>query len=147
LNNIINIYTDGACIGNPGPGGWAALIIINNKEELLFGNSPSTTNNRMEMLAVIHAIESIGVKSNLIINTDSKYIINGISTWIKIWKKSNWLTSNKNKVKNMDLWKKLDHISSKHVIRWEWIKGHSGNVNNEKVDTVAREQALKLSEN
>ena len=136
------IYTDGACLGNPGPGGWAAVIF--DKEggkKILKGNEESTTNNRMELIATIKAIEIIEYKSNIKIYTDSKYVIDGISSWIINWKKNNWKTSSKEPVKNVKLWQKLDYVSSKHEIVWEWIKGHSGHILNEEVDELARIQA------
>ena len=136
------IYTDGACLGNPGPGGWAAVIFDKEKKKkILKGNEESTTNNRMELIATIKAIEIIEYKSNIKIYTDSKYVIDGISSWIINWKKNNWKTSSKEPVKNVKLWQKLDYVSSKHEIVWEWIKGHSGHILNEEVDELARIQA------
>ena len=136
------IYTDGACLGNPGPGGWAAVIFDKEKKKkILKGNEQSTTNNRMELIATIKAIEIIEYKSNIKIYTDSKYVIDGISSWIINWKKNNWKTSSKEPVKNVKLWQKLDYVSSKHEIVWEWIKGHSGHILNEEVDELARIQA------
>ncbi|MBC10446.1 MAG: ribonuclease HI [Rickettsiales bacterium] len=136
------IYTDGACLGNPGPGGWAAIIFDREKKKkILKGNEESTTNNRMELIATIKAIEIIEYKSNIKIYTDSKYVIDGISSWIINWKKNNWKTSSKEPVKNVKLWQKLDYVSSKHEIVWEWIKGHSGHILNEEVDELARIQA------
>jgi len=136
------IYTDGACLGNPGPGGWAAVIFDKEKKKkILKGNEESTTNNRMELIATIKAIEIIEYKSNIKIYTDSKYVIDGISSWIINWKKNNWKTSSKEPVKNVKLWQKLDYVSSKHEIVWEWIKGHSGHLLNEEVDELARIQA------
>ena len=139
------IYTDGACLGNPGPGGWAAIIIDNNQlKKSEFGSQNSTTNNRMELIAVIRALESIPTKSNLKIYTDSKYVINGIKTWIINWKKSNWTGSNKKEVKNKDLWIQLDVLVEKFNIDWNWVKGHSGDFYNEEVDKLARREATKL---
>jgi len=136
------IYTDGACLGNPGPGGWAAVIFDKEgKKKILKGNEESTTNNRMELIATIKATEIIEYKSNIKIYTDSKYVIDGISSWIINWKKNNWKTSSKEPVKNVKLWQKLDYVSSKHEIVWEWIKGHSGHIFNEEVDELARIQA------
>ena len=136
------IYTDGACLGNPGPGGWAAVIFDKEKKKrILKGNEESTTNNRMELVATIKAIEIIEYKSNIKIYTDSKYVIDGINSWIINWKKNNWKTSSKEPVKNVKLWQKLDYVSSKHEIVWEWIKGHSGHILNEEVDELARIQA------
>lgn len=140
-NNKLEIYTDGACLGNPGPGGWAALIIDNNQERILSGNNEMTTNNRMELLAVIKALESVNHRLEITIYTDSKYVINGITSWIKNWKSNDWKSSSKTPVKNIDLWKILDESSQKQNIKWVWVKGHSGNTYNDKVDEIARNQA------
>ena len=140
-SNKLEIYTDGACLGNPGPGGWAALIIDNNQERILSGNNEMTTNNRMELLAVIKALESINHRLEITIYTDSKYVINGITSWIKSWKTNDWKSSSKAPVKNIDLWKILDVNSQKQNIKWVWVKGHSGNTYNDKVDEIARNQA------
>jgi len=143
-SNKLEIYTDGACLGNPGPGGWAALIIDNNQERILSGNNEMTTNNRMELLAVIKALESINHHLEITIYTDSKYVINGITSWIKKWKTNDWKNSSKTPVKNIDLWKILDISSQKKKIKWVWVKGHSGNTYNDKVDEIARNQAETL---
>ena len=143
-SNKLEIYTDGACLGNPGPGGWAALIIDNNQERILSGNNEMTTNNRMELLAVIKALESINHHLEITIYTDSKYVINGITSWIKKWKTNDWKNSSKTPVKNIDLWKILDVNSQKQNIKWVWVKGHSGNTYNDKVDEIARNQAETL---
>ena len=140
-SNKLEIYTDGACLGNPGPGGWAALIIDNNQERILSGNNEMTTNNRMELLAVIKALETINHHLEITIYTDSKYVINGITSWIKNWKTNDWKSSSKTPVKNIDLWKILDVNSQKQNIKWVWVKGHSGNNYNDKVDKIARNQA------
>lgn len=140
-SNKLEIYTDGACLGNPGPGGWAALIIDNNQERILSGNNEMTTNNRMELLAVIKALESVNHHLEITIYTDSKYVINGITSWIKNWKTNDWKSSSKTPVKNIDLWKILDVNSQKQNIKWVWVKGHSGNNYNDKVDKIARNQA------
>ena len=140
------IYTDGACLGNPGPGGWAALII--DKNELInkkVGSEISTTNNRMELTAVIEALKIIPSESKLAVYTDSKYVINGIEIWIVNWKKSNWKGSNRKEIKNKDLWIQLDNLSQNLNINWKWVKGHSGDVNNEEVDQLARGEAEKLN--
>ena len=136
------IYTDGACSGNPGSGGWAAIIF--NKTSGLktekIGGEIKTTNNRMELMAIIEALESIPKYSKLEIFTDSKYVINGIELWIKKWKTNDWLGSNKKKIKNKDLWIKLDFLSNQFQIKWSWVKGHSGDKYNEEVDKLARNQ-------
>ncbi len=139
------IYTDGACLRNPGPGGWAVNIIHNNKsKKQISGGEPSTTNNRMELTAVIKALKFIPSQSTLAIYTDSQYVINGINTWIINWKRSKWIGSNKKEVKNKDLWIELDLLIKDFHISWNWVKGHSGDINNEEVDRLAREEAIKL---
>ena len=139
------IYTDGACLGNPGPGGWAAIIIKDNIKNILKGSEKSTTNNRMEILASIKAFKSIKKSSKIKIFTDSKYLIDGINIWIKNWKQNEWKTKNKKEVKNIDLWIELDSQACFHQIEWEWVKGHSGNKFNEEVDVIARKEAESLN--
>ena len=143
-DNIIKIYSDGSCIGNHGPGGWAAIILEKNKKKEIFGGEKITTNNRMELTAVIKALNLIKNESKISIYSDSKYIINGITIWMKNWKKNNWKTSNKKIVKNKDLWNLLDKICKIHQVNWNWIKGHSGHELNERVDYLARSEAEKL---
>lgn len=145
MTEDILIYTDGACLGNPGPGGWAAIIIMNGKQHEISGGAKDTTNNRMEMIAVINALKKIDLKSKVTINTDSKYVLNGITDWVKKWKGNNWLTSSKKQVKNEDLWKILDELSSKHLINWVWVKGHSGDFFNEKADKIARNESERFN--
>ena len=139
------IYTDGACSGNPGPGGWAALILQNNNEVkyMLSGNENNTTNNKMELIAPIKAIQKINVKSEIYIFTDSTYVKDGITVWIKKWEKNGWKTSSKKPVKNIELWKKLKNLSSKHSIKWIWVKGHSQNKFNNIVDELAQKAIKK----
>ena len=137
---MIKVYTDGSCLGNPGNGGWAFLIINKNDISYRAGFERNATNNRMELMAIIHALESIPKESSLQIFTDSKYVISGIELWIKKWKINDWIGSNKKKVKNKDLWMKLDMLSSQFQIKWNWVKGHSGNKYNEEVDRLARDQ-------
>ncbi|MAT32603.1 MAG: ribonuclease HI [Rickettsiales bacterium] len=139
------IYTDGACLGNPGPGGWAAIIIKDDIKSILKGSEKSTTNNRMEILASIKAFKSIEKSSNIKIFTDSKYLIDGINIWIKNWKLNEWKTKSKKEVKNIDLWMELDSQACFHQIHWEWVKGHSGNKLNEEVDVIARKEAESLN--
>ena len=143
-DSVIEIYSDGSCIGNPGPGGWAAIILEKNKKKEIFGGEKITTNNRMELTAVIKALNLIKNESKISIYSDSKYIINGITIWMKNWKKNNWKTSNKKIVKNKDLWNLLDKICGIHQVNWNWIKGHSGHELNERVDYLARAEAEKL---
>ena len=138
---MIKIYTDGSCLGNPGFGGWAAIIFLNDKKIKIKGKKKNTTNNQMELMAPIKALKKIPVGEKVQIYTDSKYVKMGITEWIKSWKKNNWKTSSKKKVKNKDLWKELDRLSEKHQIKWLWVKGHSGDIVNEEVDQLAKEAA------
>lgn len=140
----IKIYTDGACSGNPGPGGWAAVIIYGTTEVSISGNEADTTNNRMELTATIKGIEEIGDNSDLELYTDSKYVKDGITTWIYNWKKNGWRTANKKPVKNIDLWQHLDKIIEKKNIQWKWVKGHSGDKYNDLVDSMAVEACNKI---
>ena len=133
------IYTDGACSGNPGPGGWAAIIIENNKVKDMFsGSEKNTTNNQMELLATIKAIQKFKKKSEISIFTDSTYVKDGITSWINRWEKNGWKTTSKKPVKNKDLWKKLKSLSSKHSIKWIWVKGHDQDKYNNLVDELAQ---------
>ena len=132
------IYTDGACSGNPGKGGWAAIIIYNNLNQLsISGSEDETTNNRMELMAPIMALKKIKKKSEIVIYTDSKYVKDGITDWIKKWKSNDWKNSNKKLVKNKDLWIKLDDSCQKHKVNWKWVKAHAGNKYNNLVDELA----------
>ena len=137
MKNNITIYTDGACKGNPGEGGWGAFIEYSDEKVKLYGYEKDTTNNRMEIIAAIEALRFIKVQSDIIIYTDSKYLMNGINTWIHGWKKNNWKTSSNKDVKNVDLWKIIDELNSNHSIEWIWVKGHSGNPGNEMADELA----------
>ena len=136
-NNIINIYTDGACSGNPGPGGWGAYIDNAGVVTELSGREEDTTNNRMELKAVIEALNSFTNKTNLNLYTDSKYVMDGSSKWIENWKKNGWKTAQKKAVKNQDLWIELDKLVHFHQIHWVWVKGHDGNLGNERADYLA----------
>lgn len=140
----IKIYTDGACSGNPGPGGWAAVIIYGTKEIAVSGGEENTTNNRMELLATIRGIEEVGGDRDIEIYTDSKYVKDGITVWIHNWKKNGWRTANKKPVKNIDLWQQLDRIIYKKAVQWHWIKGHSGDKYNDLVDSMAVEACNKM---
>jgi ribonuclease HI len=136
-NELIEIFTDGACKGNPGPGGWGAWLRCGKHEKELCGGEPLTTNNRMELLAVIRALESLKRPSRARIATDSQYVQKGISEWIKGWKARGWRTSSKAPVKNVDLWQALDAQASRHQIEWVWVKGHAGHDGNERADALA----------
>ena len=137
-------YTDGACSGNPGPGGWGALLQAKEggklvKERALKGGEANTTNNRMELLAAINALETLGKPCAITVVTDSQYVKNGVTGWIHGWKRNGWKTSAKKPVKNADLWQRLDEAQSRHRVTWEWVKGHAGHPENERADELARE--------
>ena len=139
----IKIYTDGACSGNPGKGGWGALIQENDNEKKLSGSELNTTNNRMELTAVIRALEHYDEAKEIEVFTDSKYVMQGITEWIKNWKTNHWKTSQKKDVKNKDLWVLLDSVSAKHDIKWSWVKGHAGDYGNEIADKLATQAILE----
>ena len=138
---MIKIYTDGSCLGNPGNGGWAAIIIDDKKKIQIKGSKKDTTNNQMELLAPIKALKKIPKGSNVIIFTDSKYVKSGITEWIHNWKKNGWKTASKQPVKNKDLWTELDQMTNEFQIKWSWVKGHSTDVLNNEVDLIARKAA------
>lgn len=138
----IVIYTDGACSGNPGPGGWGALLLSGGHERALSGGEAQTTNNRMEMLAAIRALEALKRPSEAVLHTDNAYLKNGITEWIRNWKRNGWRTANKKPVKNADLWQRLQAALGEHQIDWRWVKGHAGDAGNERADALAREGAL-----
>ena len=133
----IEIFTDGACKGNPGPGGWGALLRYQGNEKALWGGEKNTTNNRMELMAAIEALKSLKEPCQVQLTTDSQYVRKGISEWMQNWKKRNWLTASKKPVKNVDLWQALDAEASQHQIEWHWVKGHSGHRENEIADQLA----------
>ncbi len=140
---IIEIYTDGACSGNPGPGGWGALLRIGEKEREINGGEAETTNNRMEMMAAIQALEALKRPSQVHLHTDSTYVRNGITKWIHAWKARNWRTADRKPVKNIDLWQRLDQAVAAHQVEWFWVKGHSGHPDNERADQLARDGIAK----
>lgn len=147
-STAVEIFTDGACKGNPGPGGWGALLRYKGQEKSLFGGELDTTNNRMEMMAVIEALRSLKRPCEVKLTTDSVYVKNGITDWIGNWKKRGWKTAAKKPVKNVDLWKQLDQECARHKIEWHWVKGHSGHRENEIADQLANqgvEQVLEQS--
>ena len=139
---MIKIYTDGSCIGNPGPGGWAAIILNGDNKDIISGRKKNTTNNQMELMAAIKALVFFSKKQKIRIYTDSNYVKEGITNWIKIWEKNNWKTASKKKVKNIELWIKLNTLSNFHDIEWKWVKAHSGDPMNNMVDKLARKAAL-----
>lgn len=137
MSGVVKIYTDGACKGNPGAGGWGALLEMGDREKELFGGETLTTNNRMELTAVIRALEALKRRCTVQLHTDSKYVQQGITEWIHNWKKRGWRTADKKPVKNDDLWKELDELAQKHDIEWLWVKGHAGHNGNERADELA----------
>jgi len=143
----VQAFTDGACLGNPGPGGWAALLRAKGTERLLVGGEPATTNNRMELMAAIAALEALTRPCKVVLCTDSRYVMQGIEEWVPRWKANGWRTADKKPVKNQDLWERLSQAVSVHQVKWQWVKGHNGHAENERVDEAARKQAelLKVS--
>ena len=140
--SIIEVFTDGACSGNPGPGGWGVILRYKGTEKELSGGAPETTNNRMELTAVIEALKALKRECDVVIHTDSRYVMDGVQQWLPNWKQNGWKTSNKKSpVKNVDLWQELDTLLQKHNIRWIWVKGHNGHEENERVDRLARDFA------
>ena len=135
--NQVEIYTDGACRGNPGPGGWGAVLMYGDKRKEIFGGEANTTNNRMELMAAIRALSALNRKCELTLYTDSQYVRKGITEWIENWKKRNWKTAAKKPVKNVDLWQQLDEQVNRHSVKWVWVKGHAGNEGNELADDLA----------
>ena len=138
----VTIYTDGACSGNPGPGGWGAILSFGGQEKELIGGEPHTTNNRMELLAAISALEALKRPCTVDLYTDSEYLRGGITGWINTWKRNGWRTRDKKPVKNIDLWKRLDAALGEHRVQWHWVKGHAGHAMNERVDQLARDGVI-----
>ena len=138
MNDPIEIFTDGACRGNPGPGGWGAVLQWGGREKLLSGGSSDTTNNRMELTAAIEALEALRRPCRVRLSTDSTYLKNGITRWIPAWKRRDWKTADRKPVKNVDLWRRLERAVSPHAVEWVWVRGHSGHEGNEKADALAR---------
>jgi ribonuclease HI len=145
-SKIVEVFTDGACLGNPGPGGWAALLRFGGIEKELSGAEPDTTNNRMELMAAIAGIEALKRACSVVVTTDSQYVRRGVEEWMARWKANGWKTSDRKPVKNRDLWERLAAALVSHEVRWKWVKGHAGHVENERVDVLAREEALKIKE-
>jgi ribonuclease HI len=134
---IVDLYTDGACRGNPGPGGWGVLLRLDQHEKELWGGERDTTNNRMELTAAIRGLEALKRPVSVRVHTDSQYVLKGISEWIHAWKKNGWKTSDRKPVKNADLWRELDALRSQHALEWIWVKGHAGHPENERADALA----------
>jgi len=144
-DSVVRIYTDGACKGNPGPGGWGALLKLGTREKELFGGEPETTNNRMELTAVIKALEALRRRSRAEVYTDSQYVQKGIGEWLSNWKRRGWRTADRKPVKNQDLWQQLDELAGKHEIRWHWVRGHAGHPENERADGLANRGVASVS--
>ena len=140
----VEVHTDGACLGNPGPGGWAALLRYGARERELVGGEALTTNNRMELMAAIVALETLTEACEVTLHTDSQYVRQGITEWMRNWVRRGWKTAAGEPVKNRDLWERLHAAAGRHAIDWRWVKGHSGDPDNERVDVLARNEALKL---
>jgi ribonuclease HI len=143
----IEIFTDGACSGNPGPGGWAAILRSGKHEREISGGESSTTNNRMELMAAIRGLDALKKPSEVVIHTDSRYVMDGITRWLPRWKLNGWRTTTKKPVKNDDLWRQLDAAASRHKLSWKWVAGHSGHAENERADALARAAIASLKQN
>ena len=141
----VTVYTDGACLGNPGPGGWGAVLSYGAHEREIYGGEPATTNNRMELMAAIQALETLNRASSVDLFTDSSYVRNGILSWVAKWKSNGWRTSSKQPVKNEDLWRRLDEATQRHDVAWHWVKGHAGDPGNERADELAGRGAREAS--
>ena len=146
MADVVEIYTDGACKGNPGPGGWGALLRSGRRERELFGGEPDTTNNRMELTAVIRALEALKRPCRVEVFTDSEYVKKGITEWLQAWQRRGWKTADRKPVKNEALWRRLDELASRHRIRWHWVRGHSGHADNERADALANRGVASLKE-
>ncbi len=142
----VEVFTDGACLGNPGPGGWAALLRASGTERMLAGGDPATTNNRMELMAAICGLEALKRPCQVVLTTDSRYVMQGIEQWMAKWVANGWRTADRKPVKNQDLWQRLAAANAPHKVRWKWVRGHDGHVENERVDEAARQQAELLRE-
>ena len=145
MSEVVRIYTDGACKGNPGPGGWGALLRYGDRERELWGGEPATTNNRMELLAVIRALEALKRRCEVELYTDSQYVRNGITTWMVDWKRRGWKTADRKPVKNIDLWQRLDALAAEHHMHWHWVRGHAGHDGNERADELANRGVAELA--
>jgi ribonuclease HI len=145
MGELVTIHTDGACKGNPGPGGWGALLRCGERERELFGGVPATTNNQMELTAVIRALESLTRSCEVDVHTDSQYVKNGIETWIHGWKRNGWKTADRKPVKNAQLWRELDALAAQHQVRWHWVRGHNDDPGNERADALANRGVAELA--
>jgi ribonuclease HI len=142
---VVQVYADGACKGNPGPGGWGAILRAGGSEKELFGGVSQTTNNRMELTAVVRALEALEHPSTVEVYTDSQYVQKGISEWLPDWKRRGWRTADKKPVKNVDLWQELERVAGKHRVTWHWVKGHAGHPENERADELANRGVDEMS--
>lgn len=143
MTKPVHVWTDGACLGNPGPGGWGAVLRWNGREREISGGEAETTNNRMELMAAIQALESLKRPCRVVITTDSQYVRRGITEWMINWKRNGWKTASKKPVKNAELWQRLDRARERHEVQWDWVKGHSGHPENDRADALASAQARK----
>lgn len=143
-SNNVELFTDGACSGNPGPGGWGALLRYKSTEKELSGAEPDTTNNRMELMAAIEGLKAMKRACHVTLYTDSKYVLQGVTEWMDGWKARGWKTADKKPVKNQDLWMALDEQVKRHTVKWEWVKGHNGHIENERVDELARMAIISM---
>lgn len=145
MSKAIRIYTDGACRGNPGPGGWGVVLLAGSHRKTLHGGERETTNNRMELTAAIEALNALKTPSDVVLYTDSRYVMDGIRSWLPNWKKRGWKTAAKKPVRNQDLWQALDAAAGRHDVTWKWVKGHAGNVGNEEADALANRGIEEMS--
>ena len=145
MSATVEIFTDGACKGNPGPGGWGAVLRYRGKEKELWGGEPETTNNRMELMAAIVALETLKRPCNVALTTDSRYVQKGVTEWMANWKRRGWKTANRQPVKNIDLWQRLDKAVARHEIDWHWVRGHTGHPENERADALANRAIEEMS--
>lgn len=144
-DDVVQIFTDGACKGNPGPGGWGVLLRQGDVEKELWGGEPATTNNRMELTAVIRSLEALKRRCRVEVHTDSQYVQKGIGEWMRDWKRRGWRTADRKPVKNRDLWERLDSLASAHDVRWVWVRGHAGHSGNERADALANRGAAQVA--
>jgi ribonuclease HI len=146
VGEVVEIYTDGACRGNPGPGGWGVVLRYKGQEKTLYGGEPHTTNNRMELMAAIAGLEALKRHSQVALTTDSQYVKRGITEWMSDWKRRGWKTADRKPVKNVDLWQRLDDLVGKHRVSWHWVRGHTGHVDNERADSLANQAIDELQD-
>jgi len=146
VGEVVEMYTDGACRGNPGPGGWGVVLRYKGREKTLYGGESHTTNNRMELMAAIAGLEALKRRSQVALTTDSQYVKRGITEWMSDWKRRGWKTADRKPVKNVDLWQRLDDLVGKHQVSWHWVRGHTGHVDNERADSLANQAIDELQD-